>query len=362
METSRSFAFLSGIGAIAVALLELLLFLPDSSAGIYLQTILGVSNITLVQWLLLALIVILSAYPAYAIWSIVSKERRKFDAEIVGKKRLILGETVRFKAYYRGKLSRGFFTCKVTMPDRPPEFWPAPDTYQTSKEGDVGVLSGKELHEAEWGFHIPTNYPVGGYVARIGVWDAKDSRAGNSPVREKSVSFLVLSPGSLGTFGTSTFAASGVTWVDSSTLSSDGTTPETILDVNWHLSGDIQPHPFGKHDIRGSDRASKLQFSQCGKNITLIGEMHGLKASRMYHVQIGQPYTAGILVMDSIIGVNKAPYLAFKTDEKGDYTWQLPVTVDHLIRNGIVDRFAVWVNDAFVNASVLGSDNIAFDV
>jgi len=139
---------------------------------------------------------------------------------------------------------------------------------------------------------------------------------------------------------------------------------ETIweFDVKWHLSGDVQPvPPFGSQDIPGSDKASKLHFTQRGKNLTLTGDMRGLKSSYMYHVQLAKPYTPLKRATDSIIGAEKAPYATFRTDQNGAGTWTIPIIeVNDLTRHGIIDRFAVWVNDAPKNASVLASDVILF--
>src|SRR5208337_5205047 len=59
MELSRyQRAILSilGIGGtIAGLLLELLLFLPGSQAGLYLETTLGISDVAVIQWLIVAL-------------------------------------------------------------------------------------------------------------------------------------------------------------------------------------------------------------------------------------------------------------------------------------------------------------------
>jgi hypothetical protein len=130
-------------------------------------------------------------------------------------------------------------------------------------------------------------------------------------------------------------------------------------DVNWHLSAEIQPSPpFGSQDMVGSDRASKLHFSQRGRSLVLTGDMKCLKPSYLYYVQLAKPYTPMKRAIDTIIGAEKAPFKDFTTDSSGSGSWTLPVEVNDLTRHGIIDRFAVWVNDAPKNASVLASDNI----
>ena len=132
-----------------------------------------------------------------------------------------------------------------------------------------------------------------------------------------------------------------------------------IQEVKWHLSGDVQPvPPFGSQDILGSDKDSKLHFSQRGRNLRLTGDMRGLKSSYMYHVQLAKPYTPLKLAKDTIIGAEKAPYASFTTDENGRGTWTISMEINDLTRHGIIDRFVVWVNDAPKNASVLASDII----
>jgi hypothetical protein len=143
----------------------------------------------------------LSVYLIYAFALVVGKWRRTFDAEIVGKNRFLLGETVSFKSSFKGHLNYGLFTAKVLLPNGNEEFWPAYNTFQRSKEGDVGVLSGQDIHEAKWSFQIPRNFPTGKYLVQIGVWDRKDSD--NIPVKEKSTSFWVLPAGYKGSGGTS---------------------------------------------------------------------------------------------------------------------------------------------------------------
>jgi hypothetical protein len=169
-----------------------------------LEATFGVSNVVIITVLVAALGIIILFASILVIAMAVAKWRRTFDAEIVEKKRFLLGESVLFKAFFKGKLAQGFFTCKVSLPNGRQEWWPAYDTFQRSEEGDLGVLSGQDVHEAKWGFQIPRDFPTGEYRVQIGVWDRKDSSADNAPVKEKSASFWVLSPGYKGSPSVST--------------------------------------------------------------------------------------------------------------------------------------------------------------
>ncbi len=119
-----------------------------------------------------------------------------FEAKIVGKREVYLGEGVRFKARFRGELENGAFTAKVfgpvdtILPDTGQNytFWACPDTViQTPKE--VGRIKGDRLHEYKWSGIIPTKYPTGKYRAYIRVYDDLGGR--NEVIREKEESFTV---------------------------------------------------------------------------------------------------------------------------------------------------------------------------
>jgi hypothetical protein len=200
MESSRfsALTITAAIGGVATVLLELLLFLPGSPAGSYLEVTFGVSTVLMIQLLLGALGIVLLAYPIYAIALAAIRWRRTFDAGI-GKNRFLLGETVSFKSWFKGQLNHGLFTAMVLFPNGHKEFWPDYRTFHRSDVGDLGVLNGRTKHEAEWSQKILPNYPIGKYVARIGVWDRKDFASNNLPVKEKSTSFWVLPPGYRGT-------------------------------------------------------------------------------------------------------------------------------------------------------------------
>ena len=120
-----------------------------------------------------------------------------FEAEIVGKKELYVGEAVRFKARFRGKLENGAFTVKVfgpadsILPDTGQNyaFFACPDTVIRTPK-DVGRLKGARLHEYRWSGPIPTKYPTGKYRAYIRVYDDLGGR--NEVIREKEDSFTVM--------------------------------------------------------------------------------------------------------------------------------------------------------------------------
>ena len=123
-----------------------------------------------------------------------------FDAQIVGKEPFMLGGTVGFKASYRGKLEKGFFSCRVVPPSgkslpterKTYEYWPCYGTFQHIEHHDVGILKGSKNYEYAWNADIPKNYPDGEYTAFVGVYES--SASGNECVKEKRLSFLVVDP------------------------------------------------------------------------------------------------------------------------------------------------------------------------
>jgi hypothetical protein len=198
------------LGLLAL-LLEALVFVPGSPVGSYVEATLGVSTVFLIQVILGAVGLVLLAYPIYTIVHAVVKWRRTFQAEIVGKDRFLLGESVHFKAWFKGELRHGLFTCDVCLADGSQAWWPAYDTFRRSKNGDLGVLSGRKVHEAEWSVPITKGYPTGQYTVKIGVWDRVDLGSKNTPVKEKQASFWVLPPGYQGSPGISAVLSSGDT-------------------------------------------------------------------------------------------------------------------------------------------------------
>jgi hypothetical protein len=123
---------------------------------------------------------------------------KKFEAEVVGKEPFLLGEVVGFKGSFRGKLEKGFFTCRVLPPkgkvlpskEKTHEWWPCYGTFQHIENRDVGILRGSRNHEFSWKAKIPENYPEGEYTAFVGVYESTDS--GNECVREKQFSLPVV--------------------------------------------------------------------------------------------------------------------------------------------------------------------------
>jgi len=208
MALSRSFVLSIG-GTIAGVLLEVLLFLPGSPTGAYLEATLGVSSATIITLLIAAIGVVLLIPSIIVIAMTVIRWRRTFHAEVVGKDRFLLGETVHFRAWFKGELKNGLFTCKVQLPDDTQEWWPAYDTFRREKNRDFGVLSGRAVHEAEWSGPILKDYPTGRYTAHIKVCDRVDLDSDDVTVREKPVSFWVLPPGyASGSGGTSAILTS----------------------------------------------------------------------------------------------------------------------------------------------------------
>ena len=125
---------------------------------------------------------------------------KKFEAEVVGKEPFRLGGVVGFKASFRGKLEKGFFTCKILPPKgtvfptekKTYEYWPCYGTFQHLENRDVGTLKGSKDYEYAWEAKIPKNYPEGEYVAFIGVFESDSSV--DDWVKKKRLSFLVIDP------------------------------------------------------------------------------------------------------------------------------------------------------------------------
>jgi hypothetical protein len=125
---------------------------------------------------------------------------KKFEAEVVGKEPFLLGGVVGFKASFRGKLEKGFFTCKVLPPkgtllptkEKTHEWWPCYGTFQRMGTRDVGILRGSRNYEFPWEAKMPEGYPEGEYTVFVGVYES--SALSNDVVKEKRLSFLVLDP------------------------------------------------------------------------------------------------------------------------------------------------------------------------
>jgi hypothetical protein len=151
---------------------------------------------------------------------IYRKRFKTFEAEIVGKEPFLLGGTIGFKASYRGKLERGFFTCRVVPPSgkslptekKTYEYWPCYGTFQHIENRDVGILKGSKDYEYAWNPEIPKNYPEGEYTAFVGVYESTDS--GNKCVKQKPFSFHVVDRKSIpsGSPGVSTMFTGEIPW------------------------------------------------------------------------------------------------------------------------------------------------------
>jgi len=103
---------------------------------------------------------------------------KDFEAEIVGGKKFLWGQTVRFKAWFDGALSDGYFTVKTSNMDGKPlperegkdfVWWYDEKTYDKSTE--KGRLRGQGPFRAEWDWKIPYRCPIGKYKALICVCD-----------------------------------------------------------------------------------------------------------------------------------------------------------------------------------------------
>jgi hypothetical protein len=102
-----------------------------------------------------------------------------FEANIVGKRKIRLGEAIRFRARFDGALVDGYFTAKVVnvkgeklpLTGLDHEWWPCYDTYDL--EARKGRIRGTRLHEYEWNGTIRLKYPTGDYEAIIVVLDGQ---------------------------------------------------------------------------------------------------------------------------------------------------------------------------------------------
>ena len=151
-------------------------------------------------------------FPSLKVGLMLRVPLKRFKAEIVGKEPFLLGGVVGFKASFRGKLEKGFFTCKVLPPKgvllptrvKTHEWWPCYGTFQRIGNSDIGILRGrKSPWEFAWEPKIPRDYPEGEYTVFVGVYESTDS--GNECVKEKPFSFHVVDPKNVpsGTIGVS---------------------------------------------------------------------------------------------------------------------------------------------------------------
>lgn len=178
------------VSLIAGAFWVLTQVFPEATHTVIAQTF-QASDIALVYQIITAVFLAASIILILIVVIILFDKFQTFIAEIVGKDRFLLGETMHFKAQFKGQLKRGLFICRVRLPNGKIVWWPAFDTFRHTKAGDLGILSGRKTHKAEWNVRIPKKYPTGKYEAQIGVWD-RVAGSDNKPVKERSVSFWVL--------------------------------------------------------------------------------------------------------------------------------------------------------------------------
>ena len=119
----------------------------------------------------------------------LNEQVSQFSAEVLGTKQYKLGDTVRVKVDFTGKLIAGFYDVMLRAPKgkefskgKKNQWIPAPDTF--SKISDRGKLSGNVAKVSEWDFPIKQDYPTGIYTVYIRVYDHLSG--GRRPViREK---------------------------------------------------------------------------------------------------------------------------------------------------------------------------------
>ena len=114
-----------------------------------------------------------------------------FNAEVVGSKTLRPGEFIRFKASFNGSLNSGFFTARIEAPEDLPDlvkredkrktWWPCYDSMIRERNPNTGEyvdkagrLKGIGLHEHQWPWKIPPDYPTGQYKACICLYEWPD--------------------------------------------------------------------------------------------------------------------------------------------------------------------------------------------
>jgi hypothetical protein len=183
----------SAVIGFAAFVLGALFKLYPSDTTLVFATWFRVSNITIVSWIIIGVVIALSV-TAIIIVLVIIAERfgwiASFEAEIVGKTQVLPGENLQFKASYKGKLKNGLFTCKVFLPNDRETWWPAPDTFIHTEKGDVGTLSGSKEYEFTWLAPVPENFPTGKFTACVGVYEWETSK----PRKEKRLTFYVVDP------------------------------------------------------------------------------------------------------------------------------------------------------------------------
>ena len=119
----------------------------------------------------------------------LNEQFSEFSAEILEKKHFRLGETIRVKVDFTGKLTSGFYNVMLRAPKgsmfprgRPNMWFPSPETFDALHGG--GKLCGDVAKISVWGFCIESDYPTGVYTVYIRVYDQLER--GQMPViREK---------------------------------------------------------------------------------------------------------------------------------------------------------------------------------
>ena len=117
----------------------------------------------------------------------IKSRSASFKAEILNRKSSYHeGDTVQFWAQYAGKLDKGYFLAEInapsgtTLPNGKQKIQAIdPTTYHSPLvgHGRMGRVSGTNTPPREWGFQIPSKYPVGKYRVVFEVWDGEFGKA-----------------------------------------------------------------------------------------------------------------------------------------------------------------------------------------
>jgi hypothetical protein len=166
---------------------------PNATAS-FIEGTLGVTGSTIVALAIYALGIFWVVILGFVIVRDVANRRlwiTHFEAEILGPSHKYLGETIQLKASFKGELTHGLFTCKVQRPDKREEWWPAYRTLEHKGDRDVGVLSGRKMHECSWAFKIPVDYPAGTYTVYVQVCESPET--GEKWFKQKAISLQMTS-------------------------------------------------------------------------------------------------------------------------------------------------------------------------
>lgn len=124
-------------------------------------------------------------------------EFSEFSAEVVDKKQYKLGESVKIKVDFTGKLKAGLFTIMLRAPKKtlfptgePNKWFPAKETISSS--GGGGNLSGNIAKIVSWNFQLEENFPKGVYTVYIRVYDYLEEGRRIPVIREKVESIFVV--------------------------------------------------------------------------------------------------------------------------------------------------------------------------